>query len=490
MTRTAITPKRKDDFSKWYLEAIKELVANSPVRGSMVFKPWGISVWEMIKNNLDKRFKRHDVENAYFPLLIPISFLEKEAKHIDGFAKECAVVTHHRLIQTDDGLQPDGKLEEPFVIRPTSETIIGDVVKDWIHSYRDLPMKLNQWANIMRWEMKTKPFLRTSEILWQEGHTFHETASEASNFAVSMLHEYESLMRDSLCLDPILGIKVRSETFPGAEETYTTECLLQDLKVLQNGTSHFLGQKFTKGFDITYLKDNSHKHAWSTSWGVTTRLIGAMVMTHGDDDGLRLPPSITPYHVVIIPVIKGDQSEEVVQYCHAIKDSLEKLYFNDQPIRITIDMKNETPQEKKWKWVRRGVPIRLEIGKRDMLNNSLCLQFRSEETSKKHFLPINEAAAEIQKNLVELQSYLQMQSRHLNQNNTYNVKSIDEFNTAISNGVGLILATIADDDDIWNKIKTEHKFTPRCIKLDDITNWGECIFTGKKGRPTLLGKAY
>ena len=342
--RTAIEPTREQDYPEWYQQVVKasDMAENSPVRGCMVVKPWGYALWENIVKALDGRFKAEDVENAYFPLFIPLSYLEKEAGHVEGFAKECAVVTHHRLQKNDEGkLEPTSPLEEPLVVRPTSETIIGEMFAKWIQSHRDLPMKVNQWANVVRWEMRTRIFLRTVEILWQEGHCAFATRAEAYADAKRMLDVYADFMENELAVPVILGEKTESERFPGAESTLTMEAMTQDLKALQAGTSHFLGQNFAKAADIKFQsKDDGQEFAWTTSWGVTNRLIGAMIMTHGDDNGVILPPRLAPAQVIIIPVAHKDEDKErVLKYCKALKDDL--------PVRAKIDERDLRAGEKR-----------------------------------------------------------------------------------------------------------------------------------------------
>lgn len=365
MTKTAISPTRSEDFSKWYLEVTKELAENAPVRGCMTIKPYGYAIWERIQRIFDDRIKELGVQNAYFPLLIPASFFSKEAKHIDGFAKECAIVTHSRLKKDEnsDNLIPDGKLSEPYVIRPTSETIIGHTVSSWIQTYRDLPLKLNQWCNVMRWEMRPRLFLRTSEFLWQEGHTMFATEEEAREDAILMHKEYENFVTNHLNIPAIVGEKPEEERFPGAKNTYTFEIITQDGKALQGGTSHYLGTSFSSAFDIKYVgKDNKMHLAHTASWGITTRLIGAVVMTHSDDDGLILPPSISPYEVVIIPVVHDEsKKEEILKYC-----SDAQQLIRSQNIRVFTDLSDQNAGSKSWKWIKRGVPLRIEIGAKEV----------------------------------------------------------------------------------------------------------------------------
>ena len=368
--KTAIQPTREQNYPEWYQQVVRaaDLAETSDVRGCMVIKPWGYGLWERIQQTLDTEFKRTGHQNAYFPLFIPKSFLEKEAEHVEGFAKECAVVTHHRL--EDDGqggLKPAGELEEALVVRPTSETIIGASFARWIESWRDLPLKINQWANVVRWEMRTRLFLRTAEFLWQEGHTAHATADEAVEETELMHGVYADFAENAMAMPVIKGVKPPHERFPGAVETYTIEAMMQDRKALQAGTSHFLGQNFAKAQEIQYLSsDNQREYAWTTSWGVSTRLIGGLIMTHADDDGLVLPPVLAPAQVVILPMTqRADNPQDVIDYCQALKADLEEQVFQKQPVRVALDLREQKGSDKKWQWIKRGAPLILEVGPRE-----------------------------------------------------------------------------------------------------------------------------
>ncbi|MFM8172844.1 MAG: aminoacyl--tRNA ligase-related protein, partial [Pirellulaceae bacterium] len=361
--KTAISPTRTEDYPEWYQQVIKaaDLAENSPVRGCMVIKPWGYALWENMQRVLDRKFKETGHQNAYFPLFIPMSYLEKEAEHVEGFAKECAVVTHHRLEPDGKGgLRPAGPLEEPLIVRPTSETIIGEMYARWVQSYRDLPILINQWANVVRWEMRTRLFLRTAEFLWQEGHTVHATAEEAMEETRRMLDVYADFAENTMAVPVVRGEKTPKERFPGAVNTFSIEAMMQDRKALQAGTSHFLGQNFAKAQQIRYQDPQGELvYAWTTSWGVSTRLIGALIMTHSDDDGLVLPPRLAPAHVVILPIYRDDaQRTEVLEYCHKLKQQIAALRYDDQPLRVEMDDRDLRGGEKKWYHVRRGVPIR------------------------------------------------------------------------------------------------------------------------------------
>ena len=398
--QTAITPTRAQDFPEWYQQVIKaaDMAENSEVRGCMVIKPWGYAIWELIQKDLDQRFKDTGHTNAYFPLLIPISYLEKEAEHAEGFATECAVVTHHRLeAQKDEAtgktrMIPTGELTEPFVIRPTSETVIGAAFARWTSSYRDLPLKVNQWCNVMRWEMRPRIFLRTAEFLWQEGHTAHETREEAIEETLTMHKVYEEFQRDVLAIPTIPGEKTEAERFPGAEQTYTVEAMVQDRKAIQAGTSHFLGQNFSKSQNICFAgRDNTQQFAWTSSWGVSTRMIGALIMMHSDDDGLVCPPRVAPQQIVIIPVTPKEESRRaILDHCEELARTLRAKTFHGQPLRVLVDRRDLGGGAKKWEWVKKGVPVRLEIGPRDLEKGSVCLQRRDRPANEKSFVPETE----------------------------------------------------------------------------------------------------
>ncbi|MCA9239463.1 MAG: proline--tRNA ligase, partial [Planctomycetales bacterium] len=373
MAKTAISPTRSENYPEWYQQVITaaDLAEDSDVRGCMVIKPWGFAIWENIQRQLDAMFKATGHENAYFPLFIPMSFLEKEAQHVEGFAKECAVVTHHRLEPDGQGglrPAPSAKLDEPLIVRPTSETIIGATFARWTQSYRDLPILINQWANVVRWELRTRKFLRTAEFLWQEGHTVHATEQEAIAETLQMLEVYAQFAEEHMAMPVIKGEKTASERFPGAVATYSIEALMQDRKALQAGTSHFLGQNFAKAQEIMFQNEQGERQfAWTTSWGVSTRLIGGLIMTHSDDDGLVLPPKLAPAHVVLLPIYRNDEERaKVLPYVETLKSELEAQQYEGQAVRVRIDDRDLRGGEKKWQWVKKGVPIRVEIGPRDI----------------------------------------------------------------------------------------------------------------------------
>jgi len=389
--KNAITPTREEDYATWYQEVVKaaDLAEHSPVRGCMVIKPWGYGLWENIQRILDKKIKDTGHKNAYFPIFVPLSFLEKEATHVEGFAKECAIVTHHRLEKKDGKLSPaeDSKLEEPLIVRPTSETIIGEMFSKWVESYRDLPLLINQWANIVRWEMRTRLFLRTAEFLWQEGHTAHRTKKEALKEVFKMLGEYKDFLENFLAIPVIKGKKTEMEKFPGADDTYCLEAMMQDKKALQTCTSHFLGQNFAKASDIKFSDENGAlEYAWTTSWGMTTRVIGALVMVHSDDDGLIVPPRIAPTEIVILPVIHSDEMKpKILGFCENLKRDLQNVLYLNKNLTVEIDTRDIRGGEKKWSWIKKGVPIILEIGPRDIENESVFMlkRFNLEKKSIK-----------------------------------------------------------------------------------------------------------
>ena len=385
--KTAITPTREQNYPDWYQEVVRaaDMAENSPVRGCMVIKPWGYAIWENMVHLMDDLFKETGVKNAYFPLFIPLSYMEKEAQHVEGFAKECAVVTHHRLEPDGKGgLKPAGELAEPLIVRPTSETIIGESMARWTNSYRDLPILINQWANVVRWEMRTRMFLRTSEFLWQEGHTAHATEQEAKKKTLLMLDVYTKFVEEYLAMPVIRGRKTPSERFPGAEDTTCIEAMMQDKRALQAGTSHLLGQNFAKGSGIKFQNEEGQEaYAWTTSWGSSTRMIGGMIMVHSDDDGLVLPPRVAPAHVVILPIFKKDEDRRpILESALSLKDALEVKLFHGQKIRVELDDR-DIGGARGWDWVKKGVPVRVELGPRDIENNSVFMARRDQPSSQK-----------------------------------------------------------------------------------------------------------
>lgn len=480
VVKTAITPTRAEDFPEWYQQVIKaaDLAENSPVRGCMIIKPYGYAVWENIQRIFDATIKDLDVQNAYFPLLIPLEFISREAQHVDGFAKECAVVTHHRLEAGPDGkLIPAGKLEEPFVIRPTSETIIGDAMARWVQSYRDLPLKLNQWCNVMRWEMRTRMFLRTSEFLWQEGHNAFETPEEAREDAFKMLDAYEDFVENNLAIAVIKGEKTADERFPGAVATYTIEAMMQDGKALQAGTSHDLGQNFSRSCGIKFQgRDGSEQFAYTTSWGVSTRLIGAMIMSHADDDGMIMPPRVAPHQIVIIPIIREDQDEaKIMDYAKGLTAQLKA-----KNMRVKIDSGHDRTPDKMWRAIKQGVPIRVEIGGREVEEGTLTFIRRDLGKDSKKTLPIAEFVGTAQNVLDDMQAALLQKARAFRDANIKDVKTLDDAAAFFKSGaMGFVKMDVGLlKDSGFEALKAEHALTTRCMPLAD------------GGRKVLIGKAY
>lgn len=493
--QSAITPTRAEDYPEWYQQVIKasDLAEASPTRGCMVIKPWGYAIWENMQRVLDRKFKQTGHVNAYFPLLIPKSFLEKEAEHVEGFAKECAVVTHHRLEAGPDGkLIPAGELEEPFIIRPTSETIIGASYAKWVQSYRDLPILINQWANVMRWEMRTRMFLRTAEFLWQEGHTAHATAEEAVEETMKMLDVYEWFAHEYMAMPVIKGEKTPGEKFPGAVNTYTIEAMMQDGKALQAGTSHFLGQNFAKASGIRFQNQaGQDEFAWTTSWGVSTRLIGGLIMTHSDDDGLIVPPRLAPKHVVMLPIYRSDDEKAaVLEYCHKVKKELEGQIYMGEEIRVEIDNRDIRGGEKTWQHIKRGTPIRAEVGPRDMQSDSLFVARRDLGVKEKKAVARAEFVATIGATLDVMQKNLFDRALTLRESRTKVFTDFAEFarwftpknedKPEIHGGFAMAYWSNdpADAKTINDKLAAL-KVTARCVPLEDKAPAGHCLFTGK-----------
>lgn len=495
-TKTAITPTREQDYPEWYQQVIKaaDLAENSPVRGCMTIKPWGYALWENVQRILDDKLKATGHKNLYFPLLIPVSYLEKEAEHIDGFAKECAVVTHHRLQKNDEGkLVPAGTLEEPYIIRPTSETIIGEAYSRWIQSYRDLPMLMNQWANVMRWEMRTRLFLRTSEFLWQEGHTAHATIEEAEKETLDILNLYTDFVENYMAIPVIKGEKTPSERFPGAVNTYCIEAMMQDKKALQAGTSHFLGQNFAKAFNIKFLSaQGKEEYVQTTSWGVSTRLLGGLIMVHSDDNGLVLPPKLASTHVVILPVIhKEENRAEILEYCENLASELRAKHYHHKTIAVEIDKRELTGGEKAWSWVKKGVPIRLEIGLKECQAGTVFLGRRDKEYKDRQAQNRQEFVASITQQLDDMQANLLKRAREFMQKNTVVINSKEEFYEFFKGDGGFALAHWNGDPEIEAKVKSDLNVTIRCIPIVDHPEAGTCIFSGGKSpQRVIFAKSY
>ncbi len=484
--------KRSDNYSQWYNELVikADLAEQSAVRGCMVIKPYGYAIWEKMQHQLDLMFKETGHQNAYFPLLIPKSFLSREAEHVEGFAKECAVVTHYRLKTNPDGsgvvVDPAARLEEELIIRPTSETIIWNTYKNWITSYRDLPILINQWANVFRWEMRTRMFLRTAEFLWQEGHTAHATRQEAEEEAIRMLHVYRDFAQNFMAVPVICGVKSATERFAGALETYTIEAMMQDGKALQSGTSHFLGQNFAKAFDVTFMnKENKPEYVWATSWGVSTRLMGALIMTHSDDNGLVLPPKLAPIQVVIVPIYKNDEGLKAIS--EKVLPLVDQLRKRGISVKYD-DADNRRPGFKFADYEVKGVPVRLAIGQRDLENGTVELTRR--DTLEKQIVPLEGIVDLIEKELDDIQTALYQRALDNRERRTITVDSYEEFKEKIEQGV-FILAHWDGTPETEACIKEETKATIRCIPFDGDTTPGVCMVTGKpSARRVLFARSY
>ncbi|TFY92450.1 proline--tRNA ligase [Pseudomonas kairouanensis] len=495
--KNAISPSRMENFSEWYQQVISqsELAENSGVRGCMVIRPWGYGIWEQIQRELDKKFKDTGHTNAYFPLLIPLSFLQKEAEHVNGFAKECAVVTHHRLEQSSEGkLTPAGELEEPLIIRPTSETVIGASFSRWVQSYRDLPLLINQWANVLRWEMRPRIFLRTSEFLWQEGHTAHASCEEALAETLLMLDIYERFAVDHLAIPVIKGEKCSWERFPGAVSTYTIEAMMQDGKALQAGTSHFLGQNFAEAADIRFVNREGVKElAWTTSWGVSTRLIGAMIMTHGDDNGLVIPPLVAPTQIIIIPIVRSEQNAEAIHaYCEILKKNISRKKLKGQNLRVTIDKRDMSSSEKKWYHIKRGVPIRVEIGIKELEQNTVSYSHR-DNINNTLTVETTRFIKDASKTLQTIQTGMLERAQKRLSDNIETVTTLTNFKKAF-NRQGkpntFVMAPFIDDITIEQAI-SELGVTVRCIPLVQPKTAVPCLFTGQPTKCwALYAKSY
>ena len=482
---------RSTDYSQWYLDLVlkADLAENSAVRGCMVIKPYGYAIWEKMQRVLDDMFKETGHSNAYFPLFIPKSFLSKEADHVEGFAKECAVVTHYRLKSSPEGgvtVDPDAKLEEELIVRPTSETIIWNTYKNWIQSYRDLPILCNQWANVVRWEMRTRLFLRTAEFLWQEGHTAHATREEAIEETERMVHVYEKFAQEYMAVPVVVGLKSANERFAGAVETYCIEALMQDGKALQAGTSHFLGQNFAKAFDVTFSnKEGKQEYVWASSWGVSTRLMGALIMSHSDDNGLVLPPKLAPIQVVIVPIYKGAEQLE------AISKRLEPIISELKKRGISVKFDDNDTKKPGWKFAEyelKGVPVRLALGSRDLENGTIEVARR--DTLTKETYSIEGIEDHIEQLLEDIQKNIYQKALDFRAKTTKTVDTYEEFKVAIEEG-GFILAHWDGTPETEEKIKAETKATIRCIPLQGDKTPGVCMLTGKQSsQRVLFARAY
>ncbi len=481
--KSAIQPTREENFAEWYQEVVKsaDLAENSPVRGCMVIKPYGYALWENVQRSLDDLIKEEGVQNAYFPLLIPLSFISREADHVDGFAKECAVVTHHRLEKGPNGglvPAPEAKLEEPFIIRPTSETIIGDSMSRWIQSYRDMPLLLNQWCNVMRWEMRTRLFLRTSEFLWQEGHNAFETSKEAHEDAIKMLRVYNDLYENYLAIPGFKGEKTPDERFPGGDHSYTIEAMMQDGKALQACTSHNLGQNFAKTFNIKFQgRDGTEQTAWTTSWGLSTRSIGGVIMSHGDDDGMIMPPRVAPTQVMIIPFIKDESTAgPIIEKAQEIAKRLKAM-----GIRAKVDASEKRTPDKMWDAIKKGVPIRAEIGQRELEAGQITFTRRDIGRDSKATVTFDEFVNKVPSTLEDIHNTLYKRSFDLSRSRVKQVSSVDDIKNFFTSDteVGFAHAPVSLlDDPAYAAVKKENGLSSRCLPFED------------EGQKVLIGKSY
>ncbi len=502
--QTAITPRRDQDFPEWYQQVVRaaDLAENSDVRGCMVIKPWGYGLWENMQRVLDGMFKATGHKNAYFPLFIPLSYLAKEAEHVEGFAKECAVVTHHRLEAAPGGglrPAPAAELTEPLVVRPTSETIIGATYAKWVQSYRDLPILINQWANVVRWEMRPRVFLRTAEFLWQEGHTAHETEAEAIEETNKMLGVYETFARDYLALPVFTGEKSASERFPGAVQTLCIEAMVQDRKAIQAGTSHFLGQNFAKASGIQFVsRNNTQEYAYTTSWGVSTRLIGTVIMAHGDDDGVIIPPRIAPAHVVIIPVTPKEETRAaVLEAVNNLAAQLRSTLYHGEPVRVEVDARDIGGGTKSWEWIKKGVPVRVEIGPRDLEKGTVAVARRDRGPKEKEFLQTGELVGRIAEILQGIQDTLLARATAYRDQHTVKIDTKEEFYkffTAKEGSKeihgGFALAHWNGSPEVEEQIKNDLKVTIRCIPFGEGEP-GKCVITGEpSAKRVIFAKSY
>jgi prolyl-tRNA synthetase len=501
--QNAISPRRDEDFPEWYQQVVRaaDMAENSDVRGCMVIKPWGYGIWERMQRTLDGMFKATGHKNAYFPLFIPLSYLEKEAEHVEGFAKECAVVTHHRLEVDESGtMKPTGELTEPLIVRPTSETIIGASYAKWVQSYRDLPIMLNQWANVVRWEMRPRIFLRTTEFLWQEGHTVHETGEEAWEETQRMLQVYRDFAGDYLALPVCSGEKSESERFPGAVKTLSIEAMVQDRKAIQAGTSHFLGQNFARASNIQFQsRAGTQEFAWTTSWGVTTRLIGTLVMMHADDDGMIVPPRIAPAHVAILPVTpRPDSRAPVIEAGTRLQAQLSELRFQGEPIQVELDQREIGGGVKNWDWIKKGVPLRVELGPRDLGSGTVVVSRRDRGTKEKETMAVQEFVERAGEMLESMQQNLYARAERMRDQFTREIDSREEFYRFFTpqnpskpeiHG-GFALSHWCGSRECEAKIKEDLKVTIRCIPFDAEES-GNCLICGKNSkRRVIFAKAY
>jgi prolyl-tRNA synthetase len=501
--RTAIAPRRDEDFPEWYQQVVRaaELAEPSDVRGCMVIRPWGYGIWENMQRQLDAMFRATGHRNAYFPLFIPLSYFAKEAEHVQGFAKECAVVTHSRLeVDADGKMKPSSALTEPLVVRPTSETIIGASYAKWVQSYRDLPLLINQWANVVRWEMRPRLFLRTTEFLWQEGHTVHETEAEARAETKQMLDVYERFVRDHLAIPVFSGEKSESERFPGAVQTLSIEAMVQDRKAIQAGTSHFLGQNFSRASGIQFQnREGKQEFGWTTSWGMSTRMVGAVVMTHGDDDGIILPPRIAPTQIVVLPITpKEDMRARVLEACEKLAQQLRQKSYGDLALEVEVDRRDLGGGAKNWEWIKKGVPLRIEIGPRDLEKNSVEVSRRDQPVKEKKSMSIEELVGRAPEILGSIQKNLYERAKQFRDENTRVLDSKKEFYQFFTpkNSAkpeihgGFAQAHWNGSRDVEEQIKNDLKVTIRVIPFAQ-SEPGKCVFTGEpSSRRVIWAKAY
>jgi len=501
-SKSAIEPTREQDYPEWYQQVVRasDLAEKSPVRGCMVIKPWGYALWENMVRILDRMFKATGVKNAYFPLFIPLSFLEKEAQHVEGFATECAVVTHHRLEKSPAGLVPAGKLQEPLIVRPTSETIIGDTFSKWVSSYRDLPLLINQWANVVRWEMRTRMFLRTSEFLWQEGHTAHASEAEAVERTRQMLDVYTDFVENELAIPVIKGRKTAAETFPGAVDTFCIEAMMQDRKALQSGTSHFLGQNFARASGIKFQsRDEKETYAWTTSWGVSTRLVGGIIMSHGDDDGIILPPRVASAHVVLLPILrKNADAAAVMEYTDKLADALRRVRYHGRFLTVEIDDR-PVGGSRGWDWIKKGIPLRVEIGPRDIAQNAVFVGRRDRAVNAKTSLGRRQFLDTVCEILDDIQHNLFERASAFRKRHTLPVDDRREFYDFFTSANperpeihgGFALSHWCGAADCEARIKEDLRVTIRCIPLENQDAAGNCICCGKPSpQRVVFAKAY
>jgi len=482
--KNAISPTRQEDYPEWYQQVVKaaDLAEHSVVRGCMVIKPWGWGIWEKMQKYLDDQIKKTGHDNVYFPLFIPLDYFQKEADHIEGFAKECAVVTHHRLEKNKHGeLVPAGELPQPLIVRPTSEMIIGETVAKWVESYRDLPVKINQWANVVRWEMRTRLFLRSTEFLWQEGHTFHRTKEEAMEEVRKMLDVYVEFCEKILAMPVYKGKKSESEKFPGADATYTFEAMMQDKKALQGGTSHFLGQNFARSSNISFRdEDGEQKFVYSTSWGSTTRYIGALIMVHSDDDGLVLPPRIAPKQVVLVPMLQKEESkQEILNYCESLQKQLEQVQYHDKAIEVVVDTRDIRGGDKKWSWIKKGIPLIVEVGPRDIASDSVFVTKRKKDDISSSSLKREEFISQIASILDSIQKDLFDKAQAFQKAHTHELKSKEEFDKFFAKeDAGFARVYYKEDAKTEKEIQEKYGVTVRCF-LEEKAKEGKCIFSNK-----------